>query len=270
MTTGSVLFWGGAIAVTESISNSPGGSRLISRILPPAIRLWLSTQMDHVEDLVFEIEGRDREILSGHLPGVFLSAQKAIYQGIHLSQVAVKASGIRVNLGQVLRRQPLRLLAPFPVSGDVRLTTLDLNQSLQAPLLGQGLYDFLRLLAESQPEAAHLTGILSQLPEPTILPHYHPSATIGAEGITLRLVPQAGWAGPPIAIATQLTIQEGHRLCLENPHWLVDVETDDKTPLPTLHGFEIDLGAEVILTDCTLQADQLTLAGTIRVLPVEA
>jgi hypothetical protein len=260
---------GDAIAVTESIPTSPGGSRIISRILPPAIRLWLSTQMDHVEDLVFEIEGRDRQILSGHLPGVFLSTHKAVYQGIHLSQVAVKASGIRVNLGQVLRGQPLRLLAPFPVSGDVCLTTLDLNQSLQAPLLGQGLYDFLRLLAESQSEAAHLKGILSQLTAPTILPQYQPTARIEAKGITLRLVPQADWPGAPIAIATQLTIQDGHRLCLEHPHWLVDADTADKTPLPALHGFEIDLGSEVTLTDCRLQTDQLILAGSIRVLPAE-
>lgn len=260
---------GGFINVVEQSPSKASGSRIISRVLPPAIRFWLSTQLEHVEDLVFRVEGRDRDILSGHIPEVSLSAQKAVYQGIHLSQAAVKASEIRINLGQVIRRKPLRLLAPFPVSGDVCLTTADFNQSLQSPLLGEGLYDFLHLLAQSQPEAAHLQTILDTLPERTVLPHYHPSANIGAEGITLRLSPREGEAMPPIAIATQLAIKEGHRLCLENPHWLSEIDAANTTPLPALHGFEIDLGSEVTLTACEIQTDQLSLAGTIRVLPAE-
>lgn len=253
----------------ESASGKTSGSRIISRILPPAIRLWLSTQLDHVEDLVFQIEGRDRDLLSGHIPEVFLSAQKAVYQGIHLSQATVKASEIRVNLGQVMRRQPLRLLAPFPVSGNVFLTTQDFNQSLQSALLGEGLYDFLRLLAQAQPEAAHLQGILDTLPERTVLTHYYPQASITADGIVLRLTPRDGKSVPPIAIATQLAIQDGHCLCLENPHWLTDQDAASATPLPALQGFEIDLGSEVTLTQCEIQADQLSLAGTVRVLPGE-
>jgi hypothetical protein len=255
--------------VIDPSPDQSSGSRIISRILPPAIRLWLSTQLDHVDNLVFRIEGRDRDILSGHIPEVSLSAQKAIYQGIHLSQAAVKASEIRVNLGQVIRRKPLRLLAPFPVSGDVLLTATDLNYSLQSPLLGEGLYDFLRLLAESQAEAAHLQTILAELPARTVLPNYQPSASITADGITLRLLPGEGQTLPPIAIATQLVIKDGHRLCLENPHWLSEMDAARTTPLPALHGFEIDLGPEVTLTQCEIQADQLSLAGTVRVLPEE-
>lgn len=247
--------------------SSKGGSRVISRILPPAIRLWLSTQLDHVEELVFHIEGRDRQVLSGHLPTVFLSAQKAVYQGIHLSQAAVKASDIRVNLGQVIRRKPLQLLAPFPVDGNVLLTTADLNQSLQSPLMGTGLYSFLQLLAQSQPEAAHLQGILHSLPEKTVSPHYLPSATIEADRVTLRLLPQAEVTLPPIEIATQLAIKEGRRLCLENPYWLTETAASQTTPLPALQGFEIDLGAAVQLSACEIQADQLALAGTIQVMP---
>jgi hypothetical protein len=146
--------------VEKASSTQPLGSRIISRVLPPAIRLWLSTQLEHVENLRFEIQGRDREILSGHIPEIALSAQKAIYQGIHLSQATVTASAIRVNLGQVMRRKPLRLLAPFPISGAVELTEADFNDSLQSPLLGEGLYDFLQLLAQSQPEVTPLQGVL--------------------------------------------------------------------------------------------------------------
>ena len=253
--------------MVDSTPAKSSGSGVISRVLPPAIRLWLHTQVEHVEDLVFCIEGRDRQILSGHIPEILLSAQKAVYQGVHLSQITVKASGIRINLGQVIRRKPLRLLTPFPVSGDLYLTTADLNHSLQAPLLGEALYDFLKLLAHSQPEAVELQAILNHLPKHTVLPHYSPTANIGPDQITLQLIPREGQTVPPIAIATQLAIQDGHRLCLENPHWLTDSEADATTPLPALHGFEIDLGSEVTLTKCDIQTNQLSLAGSIRVKP---
>lgn len=253
--------------MADSTSAKPGGSRLISRVLPSAIRLWLQTQLEHVEDLFFCIEGCDREILSGHIPEVVLSARKAVYQGIHLSQIAVKASGIRINLGQVIRRKPLRLLTPFPVSGDLRLTTADLNQSLQAPLLGEGIYDLLQLIANAQPEAAFLEAALNRIPQRTVFPYYQPSASIGVDGIVLRLTPQDGYTLPLIAIATALVVRDGHRLCLENPRWLFNLDTDNKTLLPDLQDFEIDLGSEVTLTKCEIQNQYLSLAGTIRVLP---
>ncbi len=253
----------------DSTSARSNGTGVISRVLPPAIRLWLHTQVEHVEDLAFNIEGRDRQILSGHIPAILLSARKAVYQGVHLSQVAIKASGIRINLGQVLRRKPLRLLTSFPISGNVYLTTADINRSLQSPLLGEGLYNFLRLLARSQSTAHDLHAILDQFTEPTVLPYYDPTASIDSEHITLDFTPRAGQTVPRIAIATQLAIQEGHRLCLKDPHWLTDSKADTTAPLPKLNGFAIDLGSEVTLSRCEIQANQLFLAGSIHVMPEE-
>lgn len=255
----------------ESSSSQPSGSRIISRILPPAIRFWLSTQLEQVDNLQFQIKGRDRDILSGHIPEVFLSAQKAIYQGIHLSQAAATASTIRINLGQVIRRKPLRLLAPFPISGDVELTEADFNASLQSPLLGEGLYDFLFLMAQSQPEAAQLKTLLASLPGRNLLSHYVPNAEIVGDQILLRLQPRPEQTVPAIAVRTQLSIRDGHCLCLDHPHWLSedDVSTPSATPLAELHGFEIDLGSEVTLTQCIIANKKLQLSGTVRVLPDE-
>lgn len=251
----------------EPAPNQSSGSRIVSRILPPAIRFWLRTQVDDVRDLTFRIEGRDRDILAGHIPEVGLAAQKAIYQGLHLSHIAVKATDIRINLGQVVRRQPLQLLAAFPVSGDVRVTLDDLNASLQSPLLGEGIYQFLNLIAKSQPEAADLTSLLALFPEGTILPQYRPTAAIEADTITLRLIPSEAQSGPEIAIATSLTVRDGNRLCLENPRWLSLEQTDTTITMAALHGFEINLGSAVTLTECKVQDDHLALAGTIRVFP---
>lgn len=254
--------------MVESISDKPSGSRVISRILPPAIRFWLQTQLDHVEELGFHLQGRDREILSGHIPEVLLTAQKAIYQGLHLSQVDLKASSIRINLGQVIRRQPLRLLAPFPVSGEVCVTETDLNASLQSPLLGEGIYEFLRLIAKSQPQAVGLASILQQLPARTVLPYYQPQASIKPNHVLLTLTPGDGYTVPAIAIATDLIIRDGHHLCLENPQWLSGQEGDlAAIVLDSLQGFEIDLGPDVTITSCQIQTQQLLLKGTLRVLP---
>lgn len=271
--TGNLADDGEAIAVIESSAENLRGSRIISRILPPAIRLWLSTQLDHVEALNFRVEGRDRELLSGHIPEINLAAQKAIYQGIHLSQACVTASEIHVNLGQVMRRKPLRLLAPFPVRGEVMLTEADLNRSLRSPLLGEGLYDFLQLLCRAQPEAQHLQAVLADLPERTVAACYDPTAQIEIDHIVLKLIPKEGCSVPAIALSTQLAIRDGHQLCLENARWLpaVDSASDRPAiPLPALQGFTIDLGSEVTLTQCNIHHQRLSLAGTLRVLPTDA
>ena len=70
-------------------ADEPAERGLISRLLPPAIRLWLHSQLDQLEGLGFQLEGKDRQILSGHIPQVRLSAQQAVYRGLHVSQVAV-------------------------------------------------------------------------------------------------------------------------------------------------------------------------------------
>ncbi|MGF1460074.1 MAG: DUF2993 domain-containing protein [Leptolyngbyaceae cyanobacterium] len=252
-------------------THGPKGTRIISRVLPPAIRFWLSTQLDQVEELDFQIRARDRQVLSGHIPEIALSAQKAVYEGIHLSCAAVTASGIRINLGQVIRRQPLRLLTSFPVSGRVILSEADLNTSLQSPLLGEGLYDFLQLLAQSQPHANGLSDSLNQLPQRTVLTHYAPSASIEANHVILRLHPRPHQIVAAVALKTQLSIGNGHQLCLDNPHWLMPLTEGgaipSSAPLPKLEGFAIDLGATVSLTTCEVAAGQIILAGTVQIQP---
>ncbi len=247
--------------------DSATGSRWISRLLPAAVRLWLHSQAEHIENLVFDIQGRDREILRGYLPGVTLSAEKAVYQGMHFSQIAVQAREIRVNLGQILRGKPLKLLAAFPVAGRLCLTEADLNASLTSELLGEGLYDFLTQLAAAQAEMGNLQGVLAACPDKTVQPHYESQATLGDGVITLRLIPRPGQAVPEIAIETGLAIAEGRYLSLQEPRWLSPSEPSNRQELPGLQGFSLDLGPEVALSECTISPGQLVLAGGLQVLP---
>jgi hypothetical protein len=242
------------------------GSRWISRLLPAAVRFWLQSQAEHIENLVFDIQGRDRQILQGHLPGVTLSAEKAIYQGMHLSQIAVEAANIRVNLGQIVRGKPLRLLAPFPVSGRLCLSAADLNASLNSELLGTGLYDFLTQFAAAQADGADLQAVLAACPDKTVQPHYDAHATLGSDTITLQLTPRPGEAIPAIAIETGLVVEAGRYLKLQDPHWLPN-GSGQRQALTELHGFSIDLGPEVALTECAIAPNQMVLAGNLQVLP---
>ena len=132
----------------ETNKTSGKGSRLIGRILPAAVRFWLRSQVEQVDSLSLALEGRDRQLLSGYLPGVSVSAEQAIYQGIHIGQLQLSAQDIRINVGQVVRGKPLRLLKVFPVLGEVALTSDDLNASLSSELLAGGLRDFWQSLLQ--------------------------------------------------------------------------------------------------------------------------
>ena len=118
------------------MSGEEKGSRIIGRILPAAVRLWLRSQVEQVEHLSVVLEGRDRDIISGYLPGVSVSAMRTIYRGIHIGELRLSAQDIRINVGQVVRGKPLRLMQIFPVIGEVALSAADLNASLGSALLG--------------------------------------------------------------------------------------------------------------------------------------
>jgi hypothetical protein len=242
------------------------GSRLISRVLPPAVRLWIQAQLDHVEDLEFCLEGRDRQILSGHVPQVSLSAAKAVYEGLHLSQVKAMASEIRINPGQMLRGKPLRLQQPFPVRGHVCLFSEDLRASLHSPLLAQGLQDVLLRLVNAHPalfpEESHIRELIadfSRAPATTEI-------TLNQNQLTLTWQP-AQPGGEKVSLATGLQVQVGHLLCLCQPQVTV-ARVDGNAAAPiNLDDFVIDLGPEVEIETLLVRQEFIEMQGMVRVVP---
>lgn len=239
-------------------------SRIISTVLSPAVRLWLRSQVEHVEDLHVKIEGGDRQILSGQVQKVSLSARKAVYQGLHLSQVQLAGEKIRINLGQVLRGQPLRLLEAFPIAGDVLLQEADLNASLQAPLLADALTEFLVTLLQSG------STDLLQSPAPESLNLQNPQIVIGEGYLTLSatLVSLSGNT-TPIVIRTGLQLASSHELQLDHPEWLPTMKAKRGLPLADLDGFKLDLGPEVNIRELTLKLGQIMCCGQIMVIPAD-
>lgn len=256
------------------------GSQLISRLLPPAVRLWVHTQVDHIDDLEFRIDGRDREILSGYIPQVVVAAQQAVYRGIHLSQIQVTAADIRFNLGQVLRGKPLRLLQAFPIMGQMKLSEADLNASLQAPLLAEGLSDFFAKLFQSRERDGAVAQMLGEI-QPALptegapdqpLNFRNPQIRITPNALTLSLsptTPNTGVSVSPIIMRTGLILRDGHILMLRDPQWLPDMTSEQGVPLTELQDFQLDLGSEVDIQTCTLTDQYMVLHGRVNVIPAD-
>jgi LmeA-like phospholipid-binding len=242
--------------------NSPKTSShsLISKVLTPAVKLWLRSQLDQVEALELDVEAGDRQLLSGSIGRVAIGAEKAIYKGLHLTQVQVVGENIRVNLNQMLRGKPFRLLTEFPVTGQVCLSAADLNASLQSPLLGDAVIDFLLMLLKSDGD--------SDLETETDLQLQDPQATLSAGQITLNatLVSASGKA-IPVIVRTGLAVENGSTLKLDRPQWLPHANAQRGLPLKELHGFAFDLGSHVTLEALAIAPEQITCRGRIIVMP---
>lgn len=221
--------------------------RLISKVLSPAVRLWLRSQVDFVSNLEVKISGSDHQILTGYLPRVSVSAIHAVYQGLHLSQIQLVGENIRTNLGQVLRGQPLRLLEPVPVFCELLLKESDLNASLQSPLLANALTNLLRTL----------------LPAYSLHGHRWHQININNGQLIINATLAPDTSNPmPVTIRTGLQLASCHELVLQP-----QIQTQVGASLVNLDSFKLDLGAEVAIEELTLSSGQMLCRGYINVIP---
>ncbi len=245
-------------------ASDANGSRLISTVVSPAVRLWLRSQAERVDALQVTIAGGDRQLLSGYVPRIFLAAQHIVYQGLHLSQMQVIGEQIRVNLGQVIRGKPLRLLEVVPVAVELSLSEADLNASLRSELLRAGVADLLTKLFQAQ----------RSLPLPEIpassqaVQLQHSQIAVAPGRVTLQAtVTIANHAPVSLVLQAGVIVQQGHQLCLVQPCLLENLHANSGEPIAELDGFCIDLGPEVDIQTLTLATNQLTCQGRINVVP---
>lgn len=175
--------------------------QLIRTLLTSALQLWLRSLVSQVERLEVAIDASDRQLFAGQVPAISLQAEKAIYRGIHLSHLSLQATHIRLNLGQVLRGKPIRLLAPVPAQLQAQVSATDLNQSLASDLLSPALAAATQRLLPNQtlqvqqialsPGTIHLQGALARLaPSPT-QPQAEPIQATAC--LSAQLVAQEAW-----------------------------------------------------------------------------
>ncbi len=249
------------------------GSRIIGRVLPAAVKLWLRSQVEQVDELSLALEGRDRDILSGYLPGVSVSAAQAVYRGIHIGQLQLSAQDIRVNIGQVLRGKPLRLLKVFPVLGEVSLTADGLNASLDSPLLDEGLRNFWRSLIQNPALAQTVQSRYGPLSIHQDMTLSSAKIRLGDQRLGLSFYPKVDdqQVDQPVMLGTGLSVISGNCLQLDSPHWLPSLaslnEMSECEPIDELQDFQWDLGSDTQLSDLVLQAEALLCKGQIIVNP---
>ena len=232
-------------------------SKIISKILSPALQLWLRSQVEQIEQLQVKINGGDRQILGGYIPGVFLASNRAVYQGLHLGQVQLQGENIRINLTQVIRGKPLRLLEPISVTAKVLLEEADLNKSLASPLLSNALTDFLfNLLA---------TKSVNNLSK--ILENYQVSwqaIAINLDKLILKgTLTDEQRNALPVIIRSRLALGNPQTLCLHS----LQIQILPDLLNVNFNEFQLDLGSQVELDCLKLELSQLSCCGRLTVLP---
>jgi hypothetical protein len=121
---------------------------MVSKVLSPAVRLFLRANLEGAEALDLQIRGHDRQILRGYIPDIRLEVTSAIYRGLHLGPVKLRGENIRLDIGKVLRGKPLQLLEPLRVSAEATVNETALNESLDSPLLVDAFTDLSILFLE--------------------------------------------------------------------------------------------------------------------------
>ncbi|MEH2363682.1 LmeA family phospholipid-binding protein [Nostoc sp.] len=223
--------------------------RIITQVLTTALKLWLRAQVSQISELEVEIKASDRQILSGRIPSVSIFATHAVYQGLLITQIQLIAENIRINIGSVLKGQPLRLLEIVPVVGDLIVDEKDLNASLSSDLLSTALSDLLV----------------------KVLPTYYPQSqpinwqeiTLDNNQIILRGVRVTNSETTPLEISLGLQLLSGHELQVAH----IQIKPDQGDILEENHHYNLDLGSGVDIQELTLIPGKLVCRGRINVNP---
>jgi hypothetical protein len=228
----------------QPLSSKPQG--IISSLLAPACAAWLRTQVSEVASLDVQIVAKDRQILSGTIPAVSILATKTVYRGISLQKIKLLADQIEVNLRQVMRGKPLRVLQPIEVEIEATIANADLLSSLTAPLLS-GAVNQLIVQVMALPDADW--SLVWR------------DVQIETDKLTLQGTVQQGDRALPIKICTGIALQEGKIIHLAP--LAIDCELVDKP----VESYSIDLGDEVNLRKLLLGEGELHCAGQVRIRP---
>ncbi|MEH2294520.1 LmeA family phospholipid-binding protein [Nostoc sp.] len=223
--------------------------RIITQGLTTALKLWLRAQVSQISELEVEIKASDRQIFSGRIPSVSIFATHAVYQGLLITQIQLIAENIRINIGSLLKGQPLRLLETVPVVGDLIVDEKDLNASLSSDLLSTALSDLLV----------------------KVLPTYYPQSQLinwqeiilDNNQIILRGVRVTNSETTPLEICLGLQLLSGHELQVAH----IQIKPDQGDILEDNHEYNLDLGSDVDIQELTLIPGKVVCRGRINVNP---
>ena len=253
------------------------GSHLIRRILTPAIRLWLNTQIEKAQSLQIAIESSDRQILRGYIPSAQITASAVVYQGLHFGGIDVAAHSIRTNGLRILQGHAFKLLEPLPIDVTLVLTESDLNQSLQTDLFANAVDDLMqRILIDcmdlcspekTSAESLRLDDGLSAKLTASHLEFTEPHLSLRASRIVVHGQIVMGDRSSNLHLETGLSVVGGRTLRFDSPHLRLDGVGWQGRSLKNLENFSIDLGETTDISVLTIDEQCLTCHGQILVMP---
>lgn len=107
---------------------------VVSSVLIPIIKLWLRSQVEHIDILEIAIAGKSRQILSGDIPKANVIGAGVKYQGLAVTNIDLCAEAIHLNIAEILKGEALRLLDPIRVTMDVEFAPEDLQSCFKSPI----------------------------------------------------------------------------------------------------------------------------------------
>ena len=237
------------MANDSSQTRSNNKIRIVTKVLTKAVKLWLRSQVSTVSQLEVEIQSSDKQLLSGHIPKVSVFARHAIYQGLHLTQIQLVAENIQIDIGSVLKGQPLRLSQIVPVVGELIVEEEALNASLCSDLLSTGLNEILhQLLPEHSLKAK---GIVWQ------------NILLNNRKIILTATQNPQVDPQIIEIKMGLDLLNGNELQISP----IKIQESTKVYFESEDGYKLNLGSDVDIKQLTLIPGKLICHGRININP---
>jgi len=133
---------------------------VVSSVLIPIVKLWLRSQVEHIDLIEIAIAGRSRQILGGDIPQATVIGVGAKYQSLAISHIELTAANIHLNIAQMLKGEPLRLLNAIEVTMAVNLNAEDLQSCLRSPLLLEAIASETAPIAQNDQDIRHLLETL--------------------------------------------------------------------------------------------------------------
>ena len=210
--------------------------------------------MSQVKDLQVTIVGKNKQILQGYIPQVFLSCDRAVYQGLHLSQIELKGNDIAINLPEVIKKKPLKLLEPIFVEIELKLDGSDLQASLDSDLLQSGLDDLWQMILSAQVDnsSSELNNLAIEWQDIVIS-----NKVLNLTGIYKHVTR----GEEKLCLSTALSLADNHTLCLSD----LNITNESFLFNELQQKLKIDLGMDVAISKLVIQSEQIICVGKIRI-----
>ena len=226
---------------------------IIDKILSRSINLWLRSRISAVENLNTKVLSKDRQIIRGVIPKVLIEAGNAVYQQLYISEIKIEGTDIKVNLPQIIKKKPFKLLQPIVIKVKVLLKEEDLKKSLSSPLLSAGLTDIWnRLLSSHEIE-----------PDRFYANYQWNDFSLSESSVYFNGISSKPEDNYEIKLSTKIQIGTTHSLLIL-PKSIITIPEQN---LNIKRFMTVDLGDRASITYLEITSEYLSIEGTITVFP---